>query len=165
MPVENMFIIIDNERRGAETPCWDILMTAHLLLFLVFFFLLLLLFLQTKPLTVITAVLIWMLAIFCAAPAAIVSDVNHHILDNTTNLTIYTCSPFGSGQNHKIYAQWVLEQLTNKRHFSHLNFKQLWSYGSNASNFPDMNIRNSEKKKMVFQSVKEKFLKAFILNS
>lgn len=28
-----------------------------------------------------------------------------------------------------------------------MNFKQLWSYGSNASNFPDMNIRNSEKKK------------------
>lgn len=61
---------------------------------------------QTKPLTVITAVLIWILSLLCAAPAAIVSDVVPILLGNTTNRTIYACSPFGAdGPYKKTYAK------------------------------------------------------------
>jgi len=56
--------------------------------------------------TVITAVLIWLLAIICATPSAVVSDVIPEILDNVTNRTIYYCSPFGTdGPYKKTYTQ------------------------------------------------------------
>lgn len=61
---------------------------------------------QTKPLTVITALFIWVLAIVCATPAAIMSKAVTVILNNTTNQTIITCTPFGpEGPMSKTYAQ------------------------------------------------------------
>lgn len=61
---------------------------------------------QTRPLTVITAILIWVLAIICATPAAIMSEAVTVILNNTTNQTIITCTPFGpEGPTSKTYAQ------------------------------------------------------------
>lgn len=49
--------------------------------------------LQTKPLTVFTAVMIWLLAIVCALPVAIRSDEQSIMVGN--NKTIVVCSPFG----------------------------------------------------------------------
>ncbi|XP_052888531.1 neuropeptide CCHamide-2 receptor-like [Anopheles moucheti] len=50
--------------------------------------------LQTRPLTVIVAFLIWVLAIICAIPSVVMSDVVVVHLDQS-NKTIEYCSPFG----------------------------------------------------------------------
>lgn len=50
---------------------------------------------QTKPLTVFTAVMIWVLAIICAMPVAIRSDEQSVVVGMYTNHTIMVCSPFG----------------------------------------------------------------------
>lgn len=51
---------------------------------------------QTKPLTVMTAIFIWVLAIICATPAAIVSNlVDLPVKNKTMNWTIVTCQPYG----------------------------------------------------------------------
>ncbi|XP_055307033.1 neuropeptide CCHamide-2 receptor-like, partial [Sitodiplosis mosellana] len=63
--------------------------------------------LQTKPLTVITALFIWLLAIICATPSAIMSEAVTVILNNTTNQTIITCTPFGpEGPTSRTYARY-----------------------------------------------------------
>ncbi|XP_055918559.1 neuropeptide CCHamide-2 receptor-like [Eupeodes corollae] len=62
--------------------------------------------LQTRPLTVLTATLIWMLAILCATPAALISDTQDVQLPK--NLTITYCSPFGHYPNHSPYAKYTV---------------------------------------------------------
>ncbi|KAG4071909.1 hypothetical protein HA402_006070 [Bradysia odoriphaga] len=65
--------------------------------------------LQTKPLTVITAILIWVLAVVCATPAAIVSNlVDLPVKNRTTNWTIVTCQPYGDPlqESTPIYAKY-----------------------------------------------------------
>ncbi|CAD7089068.1 unnamed protein product [Hermetia illucens] len=63
--------------------------------------------LQTRPLTVFTATMIWLLAILCATPAAIVSDTVPVVLDNVTNMTIYVCTPFGPESPYqKVYIRY-----------------------------------------------------------
>lgn len=67
--------------------------------------------LQTKPLTVFTASMIWIVAILLAAPSFIVSDIQEiHIppSKNSENLTILVCSPFGRNRtNYDSYSKWV----------------------------------------------------------
>lgn len=56
--------------------------------------------------TVFTAIVIWIVALICAAPAAIISDVIPVMLNNQTNKTIYACSPFGpKGPYTKTYTE------------------------------------------------------------
>uniref|UniRef100_A0A1B0AGA2 G-protein coupled receptors family 1 profile domain-containing protein n=1 Tax=Glossina pallidipes TaxID=7398 RepID=A0A1B0AGA2_GLOPL len=63
--------------------------------------------LQTKPLTVMTAVMIWMLSILCATPPLIVSDLQ--VYEIQPNLSIYVCSPFGSErENLEIYTRFMV---------------------------------------------------------
>lgn len=40
--------------------------------------------------------MIWVLAIVCATPDAILSDAVPRILNNVTNRSIYYCTPFGA---------------------------------------------------------------------
>lgn len=62
--------------------------------------------LQTKPLTVFTAVMIWILALICATPALIVSEAVTIVMNNVTNRSIIVCTPFGpDGDYTKIYTQ------------------------------------------------------------
>ncbi|XP_054739378.1 neuropeptide CCHamide-2 receptor [Anastrepha obliqua] len=54
--------------------------------------------LQTRPLTVFTATMIWMVAILLATPSFVVSDIQEIHLPPTRhneNLTIIVCTPFG----------------------------------------------------------------------
>lgn len=53
--------------------------------------------------TVLSASLIWVLAVICAFPAAIISDVVP--IELTKNHTIYVCSPFVEGKYHDIYTK------------------------------------------------------------
>lgn len=62
-------------------------------------------YLQTKPLTVFTAVSIWILAIIFATPAIVMSDAVTIVLSNVTNRSIITCSPFGPFESSKTYTQ------------------------------------------------------------
>ncbi|XP_030245585.1 neuropeptide CCHamide-2 receptor [Drosophila navojoa] len=65
--------------------------------------------LQTKPLTVFTAVIIWVFAIMLGMPSFVVSDIqSYNITTPNGNITIGVCSPFRS----KIYAnlKWVSKQ-------------------------------------------------------
>lgn len=68
--------------------------------------------LQTKPLTVATAVMIWVLAIICALPVGIRSDEQQIILAN--NGTITVCSPFGpeSDPFTQVFRKWVYAKGT-----------------------------------------------------
>lgn len=55
-----------------------------------------------------TAIFIWILAIICATPAAIVSNlVELPVKNRTTNWTIVTCQPYGdpSESSTPIYAK------------------------------------------------------------
>ncbi|XP_055387372.1 neuropeptide CCHamide-2 receptor-like [Condylostylus longicornis] len=63
--------------------------------------------LQTRPLTVLTATLIWLLAILCATPAAIKADIDEAEVPgvNGTNRTIYYCTPYGRDSFHSFYAK------------------------------------------------------------
>ncbi|KAJ8923268.1 hypothetical protein NQ315_001825 [Exocentrus adspersus] len=61
--------------------------------------------LQTKPLTVISAGLIWLLATVFALPDAICSRLNH-VNVPYSNKTITYCSPFPNITNAKTYAQY-----------------------------------------------------------
>lgn len=54
---------------------------------------------QTRPITVIVAVFIWLLAIALAMPSAIVSDV---VQVDIPNKTIEYCSPFGQRTNDSL---------------------------------------------------------------
>ncbi|XP_050101301.1 neuropeptide CCHamide-2 receptor-like [Anopheles aquasalis] len=60
--------------------------------------------LQTRPLTVIVAFLIWVLAIICAIPSAVMSDVV--FVQVTINKTIEFCSPFGPTANDPTYSKY-----------------------------------------------------------
>ncbi|XP_073844754.1 CCHamide-2 receptor [Musca autumnalis] len=63
--------------------------------------------LQTKPLTVITATMIWLLAIIFAAPSLVMSNLQY--IDISTNLTIIVCSPFGENRtNLEVYTRYVV---------------------------------------------------------
>ncbi|KAM7344156.1 CCHamide-2 receptor [Cochliomyia hominivorax] len=65
--------------------------------------------LQTKPLTVITAAMIWLLSITFATPSLVMSDLQHILIDEKTNLTIIICTPFGKQRNNsEIYARYVV---------------------------------------------------------
>ncbi|KAI8120053.1 Neuropeptide CCHamide-2 receptor [Lucilia cuprina] len=65
--------------------------------------------LQTKPLTVITAAMIWLLSITFATPSLVMSDLQHILIDDKTNLTIIICTPFGKQRNNsEIYARYVV---------------------------------------------------------
>ncbi|XP_011206046.2 neuropeptide CCHamide-2 receptor [Bactrocera dorsalis] len=68
--------------------------------------------LQTRPLTVFTASMIWIVAILLAAPSFIVSDLQEiHIppSKNSKNLTIVICSPFGRYRpNYKSYSKYTV---------------------------------------------------------
>ncbi|XP_062556110.1 neuropeptide CCHamide-2 receptor-like isoform X3 [Armigeres subalbatus] len=55
--------------------------------------------LQTRPVTVIVAVLIWLLAIAFAIPSAAISDV---VVVEIPNKTIEYCSPFGQRTNDSV---------------------------------------------------------------
>ncbi|XP_058055615.1 neuropeptide CCHamide-2 receptor-like [Anopheles bellator] len=59
--------------------------------------------LQTRPLTVIVAFLIWVLAIICAMPSAYMSDV---VVIELPNKTIEYCSPFGPRTNDSNYSKY-----------------------------------------------------------
>ncbi|TDG39986.1 hypothetical protein AWZ03_013591 [Drosophila navojoa] len=60
--------------------------------------------LQTKPLTVFTAVIIWVFAIMLGMPSFVVSDIqSYNITTPNGNITIGVCSPFRS----KIYANFL----------------------------------------------------------
>lgn len=61
--------------------------------------------------TVITAILIWVLAVICATPAAIVSNlVDLPVKNKEMNWTIVTCQPYGDPlqDSTAIYAKYVL---------------------------------------------------------
>ncbi|XP_067633447.1 neuropeptide CCHamide-2 receptor [Eurosta solidaginis] len=64
--------------------------------------------LQTKPLTVFTATMIWLAAILFAMPSFVVSDIQEiHILPNKT--TIIFCSPFGRNRpNLESYSRYTV---------------------------------------------------------
>ncbi|TMW45762.1 hypothetical protein DOY81_009158, partial [Sarcophaga bullata] len=65
--------------------------------------------LQTKPLTVITATMIWLLSITFATPSLVMSDLQPILIDEKTNLTIIICTPFGKQRNNsEIYARYVV---------------------------------------------------------
>ncbi|XP_075168951.1 CCHamide-2 receptor [Haematobia irritans] len=65
--------------------------------------------LQTKPLTVITAGLIWMLSIFFALPSLLVSDLQYIEISSENNFTIIVCSPFGKqSPNLDSYSRYVV---------------------------------------------------------
>lgn len=68
--------------------------------------------LQTKPLTVLTAVLIWVLACIFALPSALFSNVHSVALNNHTSILI--CSPFPKKSYQKTYLQFnaVAKALT-----------------------------------------------------
>ncbi|XP_058455468.1 neuropeptide CCHamide-2 receptor-like [Malaya genurostris] len=55
--------------------------------------------LQTRPVTVIVAILIWLLAIAFAIPSAVISDV---VAVEIPNKTIEYCSPFGQRTNDSV---------------------------------------------------------------
>ncbi|XP_055640522.1 neuropeptide CCHamide-2 receptor [Toxorhynchites rutilus septentrionalis] len=55
--------------------------------------------LQTRPITVIVAILIWLLAIAFAIPSAVISDV---VVVEIPNKTIEYCSPFGQRTNESV---------------------------------------------------------------
>ncbi|XP_077290357.1 neuropeptide CCHamide-2 receptor-like [Arctopsyche grandis] len=59
--------------------------------------------LQTRPMTVLSASLIWVLAVVCALPAAIISDAIP--IELTKNHTIYVCSPFIEGTYKDTYTK------------------------------------------------------------
>lgn len=69
-------------------------------------------FLQTKPLTVLSAILIWVLACIFALPSALFSNVHDVEIDN--NRTILICSPFPNVTYQKTYIQFnvVVKALT-----------------------------------------------------
>lgn len=50
---------------------------------------------QTKPLTFITAITIWVVAIVLATPDLIRSKTTTIVLNNVTNHSIVLCTPFG----------------------------------------------------------------------
>ncbi|XP_061391414.1 neuropeptide CCHamide-2 receptor [Musca vetustissima] len=63
--------------------------------------------LQTKPLTVITATMIWLLAIIFATPSLVMSTLQY--IEINTNLTIIVCSPFGEERpNLEVYTRYVV---------------------------------------------------------
>ncbi|XP_037941378.1 neuropeptide CCHamide-2 receptor [Teleopsis dalmanni] len=65
--------------------------------------------LQTKPLTVFTAVMIWLVAILLATPSLVVSDVLDIDINDKRNLTIYVCSPFGKNRtNLDTYSRYTV---------------------------------------------------------
>ncbi|CAD7012965.1 unnamed protein product [Ceratitis capitata] len=68
--------------------------------------------LQTKPLTVFTASMIWLLAILLATPSFVVSDLQEIEIPPTKghdNLTIIICSPFGRNRpNLDSYARYTV---------------------------------------------------------
>uniref|UniRef100_A0A182I9A5 G-protein coupled receptors family 1 profile domain-containing protein n=1 Tax=Anopheles arabiensis TaxID=7173 RepID=A0A182I9A5_ANOAR len=59
--------------------------------------------LQTRPLTVIVAFLIWVLAIICAIPSAVISEV---VVVRLSNKTIEYCSPFGPRTRESSYSKY-----------------------------------------------------------
>lgn len=67
---------------------------------------------QTRSLTVLTAVLIWVLACLFALPSALFSNV--HSVEINNNNTILICSPFPNGPFHETYMQFnvVAKALT-----------------------------------------------------
>ncbi|XP_026471582.1 neuropeptide CCHamide-2 receptor-like [Ctenocephalides felis] len=62
--------------------------------------------LQTRPMTVVMATFIWLLAVLLALPAAVISDTVDIVLNNVTNHTICVCSPFPQGPYEEIYAKY-----------------------------------------------------------
>ncbi|XP_060658154.1 neuropeptide CCHamide-2 receptor [Drosophila nasuta] len=61
--------------------------------------------LQTKPLTVFTAVMIWVLAIILGMPSFVVSNLKTYPLASPTgNITILVCSPYSTS----IYAKYMV---------------------------------------------------------
>ncbi|XP_035900899.1 neuropeptide CCHamide-2 receptor-like isoform X1 [Anopheles stephensi] len=60
-------------------------------------------FLQTRPLTVIVAFLIWVLAIICAIPSVVMSEV---VVVHLSNKTIEYCSPFGPRKKDSNYSKY-----------------------------------------------------------
>lgn len=77
---------------------------------------------QTKPLTVLTAILIWIVAMICATPAAIVSTILP--MPNDSNATY--CSPFGDGPNVKTYEKWVFFTLLIFIEVTLMHFNACW---------------------------------------
>ncbi|XP_034477392.1 neuropeptide CCHamide-2 receptor [Drosophila innubila] len=62
--------------------------------------------LQTKPLTVFTAVVIWIFAIILGMPAFIISDIEiHNVTTPKGNTTIQACYPFGKHGKYMIVAK------------------------------------------------------------
>uniref|UniRef100_A0AAG5CUY4 G-protein coupled receptors family 1 profile domain-containing protein n=2 Tax=Anopheles atroparvus TaxID=41427 RepID=A0AAG5CUY4_ANOAO len=59
--------------------------------------------LQTRPLTVVVAFLIWVLAIICAIPSAVMSDV---MTVKLPNKTIEYCTPFGPKATETDYSKY-----------------------------------------------------------
>ncbi|KFB42138.1 AGAP003631-PA-like protein [Anopheles sinensis] len=59
--------------------------------------------LQTRPLTVVVAFLIWLLAIICAIPSAVMSDV---MTANLSNKEIEYCTPFGPRATDSDYSKY-----------------------------------------------------------
>ncbi|XP_050069961.1 neuropeptide CCHamide-2 receptor-like isoform X2 [Anopheles maculipalpis] len=59
--------------------------------------------LQTRPLTVIVAFLIWVLAIICAIPSVVMSEV---VVVHLSNKTIEYCSPFGPRKKDSNYSKY-----------------------------------------------------------
>ncbi|EAA08917.3 AGAP003631-PA [Anopheles gambiae str. PEST] len=57
----------------------------------------------TRPLTVIVAFLIWVLAIICAIPSAVISEV---VVVRLPNKTIEYCSPFGPRTRESSYSKY-----------------------------------------------------------
>ncbi|KAL5288617.1 hypothetical protein ACFFRR_009073 [Megaselia abdita] len=62
---------------------------------------------QTKPLTVFTASMIWLLALLFALPAAIISDTDTEVLSN--NKEIAFCTPFGKNRTSRtMYTKYTV---------------------------------------------------------
>ncbi|XP_013117461.2 neuropeptide CCHamide-2 receptor [Stomoxys calcitrans] len=65
--------------------------------------------LQTKPLTVITASMIWLLSIILATPSLIMSNLQYIEINSEQNFTIIVCSPFGEVRpNLDTYSRYVV---------------------------------------------------------
>lgn len=61
---------------------------------------------QIKPLTLLTAILIWMLALVLALPGAIISRLEVIPLTNTSNLNITVCSPYPAPPYKRTFARY-----------------------------------------------------------
>lgn len=120
---------------------------------------------QTKPLTVFTAVIIWVFAIMLGMPSFIVSDIqSYNISTPNGNITIEVCSPFRS----KIYAKWV-SPLSKYQSVKYIYFVHIYSlhlllfsfkWVSKQSSLPGFSISSSLSFSLCIEKAKSSQLEA-----